>query len=46
MIMSYLLSSMPLDHWQHYLQGTEHPVTLLTDYKNLTYFCQPQKLSC
>ena len=31
-----------LDHWQHYLQGTNHPVMLLTDHKNLTYFCQPQ----
>ena len=35
-----------LEHWHHYLQGTSHPVTLLTDHKNLTYFCQPQKLSC
>ena len=34
-----------LDHWHHYLQGTEHPVTLLTDHKNLTYFHQLQKLS-
>ena len=34
-----------LDHWHHYLQGTPHPVTLLTNHKNLTYFCQPQKLS-
>ena len=35
-----------LDHWHHYLQGTSHPITLLTDHKNLIYFCQPQKLSC
>ena len=34
-----------LEHWRHYLQGTTHPVTLLTDHKNLTYFHQPQKLS-
>ena len=34
-----------LKHWRHYLQGTAHPVTLLTDHKNLTYFHQPQKLS-
>ena len=27
-----------LEHWCHYLQGTAHPVTLLTDHKNLTYF--------
>ena len=30
-----------LEHWRHYLQGTAHPVTLLTDHKNLTYFHQP-----
>ena len=35
-----------LYHWCHYLQGTPHPVTLLTDHKNLMYFRQPQKLSC
>ena len=35
-----------LDHWHHYLQGTIHPITLLTNHKNLTYFRQPQKLSC
>ena len=34
-----------LDHWHHYLQGTSHPVTLLTNHKNLTYFRQLQKLS-
>ena len=34
-----------LNHWHHYLQGTSHPVTLLTDHKNLMYFCQLQKLS-
>ena len=34
-----------LKHWRCYLQGTTHPVTLLTDHKNLTYFHQPQKLS-
>ena len=35
-----------LDHWHHYLQGMSHLVTLLTNHKNLMYFCQPQKLSC
>ena len=34
-----------LDHWHHYLQGISHPITLLTNHKNLTYFQQPQKLS-
>ena len=27
-----------LDHLHHYLQDTSHPVTLLTNHKNLTYF--------
>ena len=35
-----------LEHWRCYLQGTTYFVTLLTDHKNLTYFRQPQKLSC
>ena len=34
-----------LHHWHHYLQGTPHPITLLTNHKNLMYFRQPQKLS-
>ena len=35
-----------LKEWRHYLTGTEHPVTIITDHKNLGYFKQPQKLSC
>ena len=35
-----------LKEWQHYLTGTEHPVVVVTDHKNLGYFKQPQKLSC
>ena len=34
-----------LEHWRHYLQETAHPITLLTDHKNLTYFHQPQNFS-
>jgi hypothetical protein len=34
-----------LEEWQHYLLGTSHVVTVLTDHKNLTYFRQPHKLS-
>jgi hypothetical protein len=34
-----------LEEWQHYLLGTTHVVTVLTDHKNLTYFRQPHKLS-
>jgi hypothetical protein len=35
-----------LEEWRHYLLGTAHVVTVLTDHKNLTYFRQPHKLSC
>ena len=31
-----------LKEWHHYLTGTEHPVTIITDHMNLGYFQQPQ----
>ena len=34
-----------LKEWCHYLMGMEHPVTVITDHKNLGYFKQPQNLS-
>ena len=34
-----------LKEWHHYLTGTEHPVTIITDHRNLGYFKQPQNLS-
>ena len=34
-----------LKEWHHYLTGTKHPVTVITDHKNLGYFKQPQNLS-
>ena len=34
-----------LEEWRQYLQGTQHPVTILTDHKNLSYIKDPQKLS-
>lgn len=34
-----------LETWRHYLQGSEHPVTILSDHKNLTYFRMAQKLN-
>ena len=34
-----------LKEWRHYLTGTEHPVVVVTDHKNLGYFKQLQKLS-
>ena len=34
-----------LEEWRQYLQGTQHPVTILTDHKNLSYVKDPRKLS-
>lgn len=31
--------------WRHYLNGTEQPVEVLSDHKNLTYFRSAQKLN-
>ena len=35
-----------LKEWRHYLTGTEHPVVIIMDHKNLGYFKQPQNLTC
>ena len=35
-----------LDEWQQYLRGTTHPVTIITDHKNLSYIKDLRKLSC
>jgi hypothetical protein len=34
-----------LETWRHYLQGSAHLTTILSDHKNLTYFCSAQKLN-
>uniref|UniRef100_A0A0W0EWC3 Reverse transcriptase RNase H-like domain-containing protein n=1 Tax=Moniliophthora roreri TaxID=221103 RepID=A0A0W0EWC3_MONRR len=34
-----------LKAWEHYLLGGAHPVTVLSDHKNLTYFQTAQKLN-
>ena len=34
-----------LDEWRHYLEGSPHPVEVLSDHKNLTYFRTAQKLN-
>ncbi|ESK82719.1 hypothetical protein Moror_5686 [Moniliophthora roreri MCA 2997] len=34
-----------LQTWQHYVMGNGFPVTILSDYKNLTYFQTAQKLN-
>ena len=33
-----------LTKWKHYLQGMDHPITVVTNHKNLSYFKQPHKL--
>ena len=35
-----------LDEWRQYLRGTTHPVTIITNHKNLSYIKDPRKLSC
>jgi len=34
-----------LEEWHQYLTGTKHPVTIIMDHWNLTYFKSPQNLS-
>ena len=34
-----------LEEWRQYLQGTQHPVTIITNHKNLSYIRDPCKLS-
>ena len=34
-----------LETWRHYLQGSAHPTTVLSDHKNLTFFRSAQKLN-
>ena len=33
-----------LDEWRHYLEESPHLVEVLSDHKNLMYFCTMQKL--
>jgi hypothetical protein len=34
-----------LEEWRHYLKGAKHSIEILTDHKNLEYFCVAQKLN-
>lgn len=34
-----------LEAWRHYLEGAPHPIQILSDHKNLTYFRSAQKLN-
>jgi len=35
-----------LTEWHHYIHGSPHTTTALSDHKNLTYWRSPQKLNC
>jgi hypothetical protein len=35
-----------LEHWHHWLEGTQKPINILTDHKNLEYFSKPCILNC
>ena len=34
-----------LEEWRHYIQGSPHTTVVLSDYKNLTYYCKAKKLA-
>ncbi|GJE98040.1 polyprotein, partial [Phanerochaete sordida] len=34
-----------LETWRHYLHGAHHPIRILTDHKNLTYFRSARRLN-
>ena len=34
-----------LEEWRHYIQGSPHTTVILSDHKNLTYYCEAKKLN-
>src|SRR5271168_4316966 len=34
-----------LEEWRHYIQGSPHTTTILSDHKNLTYYRDARKLN-
>ena len=40
-----LVVILALEEWQQYLQGIQHPITIITDHKKLSYIKDPHKLS-
>jgi RNase H-like domain found in reverse transcriptase len=34
-----------LQHWRHWLEGTQIPLDIITDHKNLEYFTKPRILN-
>ena len=35
-----------LNHWCHLVIGTQHPISVYTDHKNLEYYHHPQHINC
>lgn len=33
------------EHWRHYLEGSQHPIEVITDHDNLRYFATTKELS-
>ncbi|XP_025761310.1 uncharacterized protein LOC112846185 [Oreochromis niloticus] len=44
-IKSCLLSNLTLEEWRHWLEGSEHPVLVWTDHKNLAYLQAAKRLN-
>ena len=34
-----------LEEWRHYIQGSSHTTVILSNHKNLTYYCKAKKLN-
>ena len=34
-----------LEEWRNYIQGSPHTTIILSDHKNLTYYCEAKKLN-
>uniref|UniRef100_A0A0W0EU59 Reverse transcriptase-rnase h-integrase n=1 Tax=Moniliophthora roreri TaxID=221103 RepID=A0A0W0EU59_MONRR len=45
MIENFSVSLEALESWRHYLMGGKHPITILSDHKNLMFFKTAQKLN-
>ncbi len=40
-----LAIKLPLEEWRHWLEGSQHPFTVLTDHKNLQYLREAKRLN-
>lgn len=40
-----LAIKLALEEWRHWLEGANHPFTVITDHKNLEYLCDAKRLN-